>query len=58
MNTNITKHLMFTKYFFIPFHTSLSMVSHCQTDITLIKKLLTLKIYILCPAYYMMDYVS
>jgi len=49
---------MFTKYFFIPFHTSLSMVSHCQTDITLIKKLLTLKIYILCPAYYMMDYVS
>ena len=38
MNTSITKHLMFTKYFFIPFKTSLSIVSHCQTDITLIKK--------------------
>jgi len=29
---------MFIKYFCIPFQTSLSIVSHCQTDVTLLKK--------------------
>jgi hypothetical protein len=48
MNTSITI------FFFLSFQTSLTMVSHCQIDITLIKKLHTLNIYILCPAYYMM----
>jgi len=57
MNGSITKHLMFTKYFCIPFQTSLSIVSCCQTDVTLIKKKHTLKIYILCPAYYTMNYI-
>jgi hypothetical protein len=52
MSISITKHLMFTKYFFIPFQTSLNMVSHCEIDITLMKKLHLLKIDIVSSILY------
>jgi len=57
MNTSITKHLMFTKYFFITFQTSLGMVSHCQTDITLIKKTAYIKNLYSVTSIYMMNYI-